>query len=243
MVVFNEANHAYTLENGDKCISVTTLVHDAFPVFDADKVIDGIESRKTPKYAGRSRAEIKQMWKANGKRAAVAGTRLHKYIENIYLGVEGIEQRSDDEAQQFHKFTSAYSDLAPYQVEWVVCDPEHRVAGTVDMVFRDKEGLYHIYDWKRSAKIVRNRFNEDYCLVPELDYIPNTNYWHYSLQLNTYKAILMEKYGMRIGNLYLVALHPDNDTYLRIPVVDLQNEVRMLFNDRLNKLNNLNTNN
>ena len=161
MVVFNEANHAYTLENGDKCISVTTLVHDAFPVFDADKVIDGIEARKTPKYAGRTRAEIKQMWKANGKRAAAAGTRLHKYIENIYLGVEGIEQRSDDEAQQFHKFTSAYGDLVPYQVEWVVCDPEHRVAGTVDMVFRDKEGLYHIYDWKRSAKIVRNRFNED----------------------------------------------------------------------------------
>ena len=43
--------------------------------------------------------------------------------------------------------------------------------------------------------------------------------------------------------LALVVLHPDNDTYLRIQVVDLQNEVRMLFNDRVNNLNNLNTNN
>ena len=232
MVVFNEANHAYTLENGDKCISVTTLVHDAFPVFDADKVIDGIEARKTPKYAGRTRAEIKQMWKANGKRAAAAGTRLHKYIENIYLGVEGIEQRSDDEAQQFHNFTSAYGDLVPYQVEWVVCDPEHRVAGTVDMVFRDKEGLYHIYDWKRSAKIVRNRFNEDYCLVPELDYIPNTNYWHYCLQLNIYKRIIEHNEGIKIASMKLVQFHPDIPNYRILDVEPMSDEVEALFKRR-----------
>ena len=232
MVVFNEANHAYTLENGDKCISVTTLVHDAFPVFDADKVIDGIEARKTPKYAGRSRAEIKQMWKANGKRAAAAGTRLHKYIENIYLGVEGIEQRSDDEAQQFHKFMSAYGDLVPYQVEWVVCDPEHRIAGTVDMVFRDKEGLYHIYDWKRSAKIVRNRFNEDYCLVPDLDYIPNTNYWHYCLQLNIYKRIIEHNEDIKIASMKLVQFHPDIPNYRVLDVEPMSDEVEALFKRR-----------
>ena len=47
---------------------------------------------------------------------------------------------------------------------------------------------------------------------------------------------------MNITNLYLVVLHPEHSDYLRIPIPDLQNEVRMLFQDRYNKLNNLKVN-
>ena len=110
------------------------------------------------------------------------------------------------------------------------------------MVFKCDDETYEIYDWKRCKEITKvSKFNK-WMKHPSIDHLPDTNYWHYALQLNTYKAILMEKYGMKVGKLYLVALHPDNDRYLRIPVVDLQNEIRILFNDRHNKLNNLNTN-
>ena len=232
MVVFDEGSHTYSLESGEKCTSVTTLVHSVFPAFDADKVIDGIEERKSAKYAGKSRADIKQMWKQKGKRAAAAGTKLHKYIEDVYLGVQGIEPRTDAEALQFHKFSQAYSDLRPYQVEWIVCDPEHRVAGTVDMVFRDRDGMYHLYDWKRSAQIVRNRFNEDYCLVPELDYIPNTNYWHYSLQLNIYKHIIERTEGIKIASMKLVQFHPEISNYKVHDVEPMSEAVDLLFERR-----------
>jgi hypothetical protein len=52
--------------------------------------------------------------------------------------------------------------------------------------------------------------------------------------LNTYKAILEEKYGEKIKGLYLVCLHPDNKNknYQRIKVADLQTEVKELFEMR-----------
>jgi CRISPR/Cas system-associated exonuclease Cas4 (RecB family) len=69
--------------------------------------------------------------------------------------------------------------------------------------------------------------------------LPDTNYWHYCLQLNTYKAILEQKYGRKVRELYLVCLHPDNKngSYQRIKVVDLQEEVGELFQLRKNSLN------
>ena len=67
-----------------------------------------------------------------------------------------------------------------------------------------------------------------------IDHLPDTNYWHYCLQLNTYKAILEEKYEKKVTDLYLVCLHPDNKNknFQRIKVADLQNEVKELFEMR-----------
>ena len=63
---------------------------------------------------------------------------------------------------------------------------------------------------------------------------PDTNYWHYSLQLNTYKAILEKNYGKKVTDLYLVCLHPNNNnkSYQRIKVADLQDDVKSLFEMR-----------
>ena len=72
-----------------------------------------------------------------------------------------------------------------------------------------------------------------------IGHLPDTNYWHYCLQLNTYKAILEEKYGKVVEDLYLVCLHPENKNknYQRIKVVNLQKEVHDLFEMRRKSLN------
>ena len=69
-----------------------------------------------------------------------------------------------------------------------------------------------------------------------IGHLPDTNYWHYALQLNIYKAILTEVYDVKVRNLYLVSLHPDNKTYIRIPVTDLQDDVQLLFAERSKNL-------
>ena len=73
-----------------------------------------------------------------------------------------------------------------------------------------------------------------------ISHIPDTNYWHYCLQLNTYKAILEAKYDKKVVGLYLICLHPDNKNknFQRIKVVNLQEEVADLFNSRLNTIKN-----
>jgi hypothetical protein len=95
-------------------------------------------------------------------------------------------------------------------------------------------GTLSMYDWKRSKEIVlHNPFNK-WATTPGLEHVPDTNYWHYCLQLNTYKAILESKYDLKIYDMYLVCLHPENKnkSYQRIMVINMQNDIQKLFEQR-----------
>lgn len=102
------------------------------------------------------------------------------------------------------------------------------------MIFEKPDGHLLIYDWKRSKEIVKtsgfNKWGNKECI----EHLPDTNYWHYCLQLNTYKKILEDKYDKIVDEMYLVCLHPDNKNkdYQRIKVSNLQEEVNDLFEMR-----------
>ena len=243
-ITFKEEGHKYTVCGETDYKSVTTWIHSFTENFDADKIITKMMLSKnwiSSKYYGKTPEEIKAIWDENRNNASTSGTKLHYDIECKYNGIE--VNNNSLEFEYFINFYNDYSHLIPYRTEMLVYYEELKLSGSIDMVFKCDDGMFEIYDWKRSKEIIKvSKFNK-WMQHPSIDHLPDTNYWHYSLQLNIYKAILIEKYEMKVGNLYLVVLHPDNDKYLRIQVVDLQNEVKMLFNDRFNKLNNLNTNN
>ena len=69
-----------------------------------------------------------------------------------------------------------------------------------------------------------------------VEHLPDTNFWHYSLQLNTYKALLEKNYGKKVTEMALVCLYPDNSSYQVIKVPDLQEEVANLFALRKSQL-------
>jgi hypothetical protein len=106
------------------------------------------------------------------------------------------------------------------------------------MVFENPDGTLQIYDWKRVKQITYDHDtsfgNEKYGKLDCIRNIPDTNYWHYSLQLNTYKKLLETKYGKKITDLYLVCMHPDNPlgTYERIKINVLEKEMEQLFTIR-----------
>ena len=68
-----------------------------------------------------------------------------------------------------------------------------------------------------------------YALTECINHLPDTNFWHYALQLNTYKALLEKNYGKTVSKMALVCLHPNQTRYQVIAVANLQNEVRDLF--------------
>jgi ATP-dependent exoDNAse (exonuclease V) beta subunit len=123
--------------------------------------------------------------------------------------------------------------FVPFRTEWTVYDEEIKIAGSIDMVYKDKAtGQLKIYDWKRAKEI--KRFDYKNGTNPIVGHLPNSNFWHYSLQLNIYKAILEKNYGYRVSELFLVRLHPDNENndYQLIQCADLSNEVNELFQER-----------
>jgi len=68
-----------------------------------------------------------------------------------------------------------------------------------------------------------------YALTECISHVPDTNFWHYALQLNTYKTILEQKYGKKVTKLALVCLHPSKANFEVIPVPVLTSEMEALF--------------
>ena len=186
------------------------------------------------KYFGQTPEEIKAGWKKNGEEASKAGTKMHYDIECFYND-EPVEIEEDClEWQYFEKFEDEIgSKLDPYRTEWMVWDKELKLAGSIDMVFRNPDGTLLIYDWKRCKDIKKmNRFQSS--TTECISHLPDTNFWHYSLQLNTYKYMLEKNYGEKVVGMYLVCLHPDNKnkSYQRLKVSHLKQEIEDLMNLR-----------
>ena len=232
---FDEGPHIYTVHGQGGYTSVTTWNHTHFSHFDADAVVDKImksRSRSDPKYKyfGMTREEILASWDANRDAAAGAGTKLHYDIE-CYWNQMPINNASE-EYQYFRQFVRDFPELKAFRTEWTIYYEELKLSGSIDMVFENPDGTIQIYDWKRSREIkYEDNFGRKTACTECIRHLPDTNFWHYALQLNTYKTILEHKYGKRVTGLYLVCMHPENPykTYDRIEVPILEEEMRALF--------------
>ena len=241
-VTFEEGPHIYMLDGkfDRETISVTTLVHKCFPAFDADKQAERIVQDKrmndpTYKYYGKTKEQIMKEW----TQSSTLGTSLHYNIECYYNDVEPPNPETT-EYKMFLKFVKEYPHLEAFRTEWVIYHEEIKLCGSIDMVFRNREtGLYEIYDWKRVLQINEKAFHKnDMGLLPFLQETPNSNFWHYTMQLNIYKKVLETKYDMKISRMFLVVIHPDNiyKTYFRLEVPDIQDKIGELFDYRMEKL-------
>ena len=237
-ISFDEGPHIYYVRGDPSFTSVTTWNHHHFPPFDTEQVLDNtMRSRKmqdsTYKYYGMTREEIKQAWDDNRDSAAKAGTKMHYDIECHYNGME--VKNESIEYQHFQKFLKDFPNLKPYRTEWCVYYEELKLSGSIDMVFENEKGELLIYDWKRCKEIKHDDgAYTRYSTTPCIQHLPDTNFWHYALQLNMYKTILEHKYGKTIVDLYLVCMHPDNlyETYERIQVPFLDKEIKDLIEHR-----------
>jgi len=240
-IEFDEGPHIYTVHGEQGYTSVTTWNHSHFPHFDADGVINNmLKSKKmkdpTYKYYGMNKENIKAMWSKKGELASGCGTKMHYDIECYYNYME--VENDSIEFEWFLKFDADFPDLKPYRTEWMIYYEELKLSGSIDMIFENPDGTIQIYDWKRCQEIVHENGFGQSAITPCISHLPNTNYWHYALQLNTYKTILEHKYGKKVTGLYLVCLHPDNPykRYERIEIPFLDKEMKDLFELRRNQV-------
>lgn len=255
-IQFFEEGHRYVIltEPDVKYTSVTTWNHQHFPKFDADviiaKMMNGLGWKKGHKYWGQTPEQIKALWDTNKNAVSGAGTDLHYEIECFnnnndlapgYTNKELYDKYMKDngdilaskpiEWQYFINFIKDTPDLKPYRTEWIIYNDSVKISGSIDMVYENQDGTISIYDWKRCKNITSaNNFNK-FAIHPLICHLPDTNFWHYSLQLNTYKVILEEKYGKKVRDLFLVRLHPDAEgkNYDLIKLPDLSFDVKDLF--------------
>ena len=167
-----------------------------------------------------SKAEIKKSWNDNGDNAAKLGTEMHKMFEDYYNG-EAIVG-TGVEYEYFQNFIRDFPHLKPFRSEWTVYDEALKLSGSIDMLFINEDGTLSIYDWKRCKSVEKFVSYNQFALGP-VSHLPDTNFWHYSIQLNTYKLIIERNYGYTIKGMYLVCIHPELDTNYQIHEVEPMN--------------------
>ena len=134
------------------------------------------------------------------------------------------EPAGGPEWNYFCDYQRAYgSRFEPFRTEWLVFDEEHKVAGSIDMVYKKTDGTLAIYDWKRIEEVkTENRYQSG---LGPIAHLPDTNYWHYSLQLNVYRYIIQKYYGWTVSELALVVLHPNNPSWRVVKLNMMDDEV------------------
>lgn len=232
-IVFDEPTHVYTVNGTSKgWISCTKFIHNCFPHFDADAIIKKMMSSpkwSQSKYFGKTAQQIKDEWNANGEDASSRGTAMHLAIEQFLHGHPEMIDPPVLETTEWKYFSRFWrdvkEDLVPYRSEWEVWSEEYKLAGSIDMVFyRKSDDSYVIYDWKRSKEIkMESAWETGY---EPVNHLPNTNYWHYTLQLNTYRWFLETYYGLKISDMYIVIFHPNNTTYQKFRLNRLTDEIQ-----------------
>ena len=244
---FEPEGHIYIYRNqetGDgsqrRLLPVSSLIAYFFEQFDAQAAAQRQWERNHIPIE-----ESLRKWERIGKKASEVGTFVHEQTERYFKDgtfetdytfefAGDVEHVSiEKEKQYFLRFVRDYM-IRPYRQEWPVYDTELNIAGTIDMVCKEDDGTFTIYDWKRSSKVVnavgqpiveafggRRGFNGIS--------LPDTAFYHYCIQQNLYRYMLEAHYGICVKAMNLVVLCPDYLSYVVAPVPKMDEVVQQII--------------
>ena len=221
---FEPDEHIYTYAGQERFLPVSSLIAYFFEAFDALAAAE----RKAARYHIPVEESLEQ-WDRIGSVASEVGTFVHLQTENYFqrgffedvcpFSYNGKTEEISvtREKHHFFQFIEDYK-IRPYRQEWPVFDRELNIAGTIDLICRESDGEFTIYDWKRSGKVVNTQgapIVEGFGGKRGFNGInlPDTAFYHYCIQQNLYRYMLETHYGIRVKAMNLVVLCPDYDSY------------------------------
>lgn len=248
-ISFIPETHTYLYKGCDALKSVTTVVSELFPAFDAQ----GIADRKA-KEQKCSPEVFTDKWNLLAREAAETGTHMHAQIENYLLGRKtnsSFRLRFSSRTASCDKYVDVSKELSffknfisraglrPYRTEWRIFDTDARLAGSPDLV-AEKNGQLLMFDWKRSTKVVDAPHSRGINGLPDTNCwgrhgfgafapLPDCSFVHYSLQQAVYRRILKKNYGLDIARAFLVVLHPQYTNFYIVETMDVEPYVDRIF--------------
>lgn len=189
-VAFDEASHTYYVEGScDGYISVTKIIEQNFPQFDAKTVAENMVTRRNFKTADKYKKyqiflfdkdnnerplvdvvkDICISWEKNAETQRNLGTNIHSFIEYVYNGLSPVKPPNAPEYNYFFEYKKYMEELGfiPYYTEWKLWSKELKLTGMIDMIYTDSSGKFYMRDWKRSKLIDETIFNGQFCVDPK----------------------------------------------------------------------------
>lgn len=227
-IVYNDERHEYTVDN-IPFISVTTLLGEFFPKFDADRVSFFVARKE-----GKTKEEVLEEWGRIRDEACDFGNLVHNYLEAKIKDEELHLPRNQKESRCLHIIDTNWDKINSLGTlvdsEKIVASLTHKIAGTVDAIARDGNGDIVLIDWKTNKKIEKKSKYSKKALDP-ISHLNDANYTKYSLQLNLYKYIIeSEGYGRKVSKMYIVHVKPRSLVIYEI--ADMQDEIKSILESR-----------
>lgn len=167
--------------------------------------------------------EIKASWEANGMDARNRGTEAHLQMQ---LYAEGQPYRPDDEEVVIglRYFDRISDDWEAYRCEWEIVYPEADLAGSIDLVIRNrKTNRFAVIDYKRSDKL-SDRLIGYGRMKGDMAHLEDCDGAAYALQLSIYQYVLEHVYGLQVDDRILLSLHPDKPFCTSVPYLEKEVE-------------------
>ena len=212
-LAFLEDIHRYYDSNGNRYQGITTLIKSWFPQFDSLAIATACSKKESkPECFGKDPQEIVDMWAKTSKDACDFGNDLHSFAEYllespdntrfIWKGEKDKLTPQQDRVIQAKECLVNFIDnnlLREYEIlspEFLIFSPDLKIATMIDVLARHKKtGDILIGDWKSNRKIDKksfyNRATGEYKMgLKQLDFVQDSNYQHYALQVNLCQRIL-----------------------------------------------------
>ena len=229
-IQFDEESHTYTVDGIPVPLSVTALIHRYTRAFVPLIAIQNMRAETRQRYSAQglvTEEDILHAWEQNGKVQRNRGTLMHFHIEQ-YLNGCVIEPPWSPEFEQFvilhEEITPAHQ--TPFRTELSVYSRRLNVAGQIDAIFKETDGTFAVWDWKRCKLL---RYDSRSQMKEPLDHLADVNAWHYFMQLNIYRYILQNEYGLSVNAMYLGVFHPTRQQPLCVRVPFMEDEMQFLL--------------
>ena len=153
--------------------------------------------------------EILSSWNVKRQTAANSGTWMHSMIEHMLNGYKISPGPMLGEMESIINYLSRLDNVEVYRTEWCICAPNEDLAGSIDLVLKDKDSnTFHLVDWKRSEKLEDKYAGYGKKMNPPAHDVDDCQGQHYRLQLNIYKWILERYYDVPVDKMTVVCVHP-----------------------------------
>ena len=237
MVKFIEKTHDYIdIEDGSKWTGVTTWLHRFQPTKNWDEI-----ATKYAKKHKRTKEDVQAEWKAENEKAIKRGHLYHSIREKELLELESFDNLPihtslfKDGLEQTFKLCPPQKLQPGVYPELFVALKSKKICGQADFVKITEDGFIDILDYKTNKEIKQNGFVNwdgiEECMLQPFAKLPNTNFWHYAIQLNTYMYIIKKNNpNLKVGKMTLLHIKFDekDEAYETVPydVPNLQHLIK-----------------
>lgn len=246
---FHDEEHSYTYFTKDGeikkiGISTTQLIHSYSQPFDEDKI-----SKLVAKRDGVTQQDVLDQWAYERDLACEYGTLAHLYLEckwknedfkydakpYVYkFGKDVVTPKFEQIKPALETFYQTFKDrLEIIGAEVVIASQDYDIAGSIDLLaYSKKLNAIIIIDNKSNKAIKKEAYRNAKMLAP-LSHIPDSNYWHYSLQGAIYKRILETETGLKVSERkFLIWFDFENKKFQIIECANLDKEAKIILEKR-----------